>query len=165
LWSCVAEPHRWKPEMLRLAQTQTVETIKIPTLTLLHSRIKETRPSAAELYSREKVTRHTTAHGGTAVLSARRQFVGERHQWRAANAVPRLGTSNVEGRRKPRIPSGACNPHGGGDWGSPVHSAVGCLAWSNGRSFPHKKPLWSNPGVTHHSTLCALQDLRDCCWL
>jgi hypothetical protein len=165
LWSCVAEPH-WKPEMLTLAQTRRVETIKIPThFPALHE-IKETRPSAAELYSRERES-HTTKDGTSRHNGAVRTLTvcGERHQWRAANAVPRPGTSNVEGRRKPRIPSGACNPHGGGDWGSPVHSGVGCLAWSNGRCFPHKKPLWSNPGVTHHSTLCALQDLRDCCWL
>ena len=75
MWSCVAEPH-WKPEMLTLAQTRRVETIKIPThFPALHE-IKETRPSAAELYSREKVTRHTAVHHGTVVLSGRWQFAG-----------------------------------------------------------------------------------------
>ena len=93
----------------------------------------------------------TARHNGRPYVAARWQLTscGEDH---ISGLQPTRsqgpGTSNVECQRKPQILTGACNPHGGGDWGSPVMSDVRCLAWSNPACFPHNISAWSNSGVT-----------------
>lgn len=137
--------------MLRLAQTRPVETIKIPTrFAALQNQGDGVQ---ARLNSTPERKSHDTGrylHDGTAVLSARLAVCGERHQWRAANAIPRPGDKQRRRSREAADPNQRVqSPMVVGIGALPVHSAVGCLAWSNGRSFSPQEASFGATPVSH----------------